>query len=78
MSAPSGSLTPLPDVKRRAYDLLFRELGYVDAVRFIHLIGAGRGNYTEERRDWIDRVTMDELIAEIEEIQGGPLAEQEP
>ncbi len=32
---------------------LFRELGPVDAVRFLHLYDKGHGDYTKERSEWL-------------------------
>ncbi len=45
---------------------LRRELGPVDMVRFLHQYEAGSGDYTEERRQWRDQWTMDEIIAELD------------
>ncbi|PWR73144.1 hypothetical protein DLD82_11230 [Methanospirillum stamsii] len=33
--------------------VLFRELGPVDAVRFLHLYDRGHGDYTKERSEWL-------------------------
>lgn len=46
---------------------LRRELGPVGMVRFLHQYETGTGNYTEERRQWRDQWTMDEIIAELDE-----------
>ncbi len=42
-------LTSLPELNRRAYAILSRELGVLDTVRFFGQLGLGTGNYTEER-----------------------------
>ncbi|MGH2583944.1 MAG: hypothetical protein ACRDJE_03435, partial [Dehalococcoidia bacterium] len=46
---------------------LRRELGPVGMVRFLHQYESGAGNYTEERRRWRDRWTMEEIVAELDE-----------
>jgi len=43
---------------------LVRELGVVDALRFIQQFNAGTGNYTEERSTFLGEESLDELIAE--------------
>lgn len=60
------------ELRRRGIEVLVRELGYADAMRFLQQFGSGRGDYTAER----DRLTIPrtdvELLAEADR-----LAEQE-
>ncbi len=44
-------------------------LGYVDTVKFIRQFDRGSGNYTEERHEWQDKLTMDDIIADIQTYQ---------
>ncbi len=46
---------------------LRRELGPVRMVRFLQQYETGSGDYTEERRQWRDQWTMEEIIAELDE-----------
>jgi hypothetical protein len=41
---------PLPELNRKAFAILSRELGVPDTLRFFGQLGLDRGNYTEERR----------------------------
>ena len=50
------------------FDLLalLRELGPVNLVRFLQQFEAGYGNYTQERHDWLDQYTVEEIAQEIQ------------
>jgi hypothetical protein len=53
-------LTSLPELNRRAFAVLVRELGVPDTLRFFSQLGVGAGNYTEERRELFADLTLDE------------------
>lgn len=57
---------PLAEITRDAIDLLYRELGVVEAVRFLNQFTTGYGDYTVERRRLFDHLTVDEIVAAIE------------
>lgn len=57
---------PLAEINQQAIRLLYRELGIVDAVRFLRQFTAGFGDYTRERDILFGEKTLDELIDEIE------------
>jgi hypothetical protein len=65
-------LDSLAQLNRRAYAILKRVLGVVDALRFFGQIGLGTGNYTEERRELFADLTMDEYWAAVAKMQNGP------
>ena len=55
----------LEEIRRLGYEVLARELGPVDFIRFLQQFGTGSGNYTEERHLWLDPldgVTLAERI----------------
>jgi len=43
----------LAQIHQKGLEALFRELGPVDAVRFLHLYDKGHGDYTKERSQWL-------------------------
>lgn len=43
------NLRPLAEVTHEAIDVLCREIGVVDTLRFLGQFTTGSGNYTEER-----------------------------
>lgn len=59
-------IKPLAEINQQAIRLLYRELGIVDAVRFLRQFTAGFGDYTRERDILFGEKTLDELIDEIE------------
>jgi hypothetical protein len=50
----------MPELNRKAFDILQRELGLPDTLRFVSQLGLGAGNYTEERRAIFAGLTLDE------------------
>ena len=57
---------PLIEINQQAIHLLYRELGVVDAVRFLKQFTQGYGNYTEERDSLLGSKSLAEIISEIE------------
>ena len=55
-------MTPI-ELYRKGFQALVDALGYVDAIRFIRQFDSGSGDYTEERHQWLDNVTIDEILA---------------
>ena len=57
---------PLIEVNQQAINLLYRELGVVDAVRFLKQFTQGYGNYTQEREGIFANKSLDDIVSEIE------------
>jgi hypothetical protein len=57
---------PLIEVNQQAIRLLYKELGVVDAVRFLKQFTQGYGNYTEEREAIFANKSLDDIVSEIE------------
>ncbi|NJN55130.1 MAG: hypothetical protein HC804_10435 [Anaerolineae bacterium] len=60
---------PLVEITHDAIELLYREIGLVNTVRFLNQFSAGFGNYTEEREKLFGHLTLDEIIVEIKRDQ---------
>jgi len=56
---------PLVEVNRRAFLVLYRELGVVDAVRFLRQFTTGFGDYTAERDVLFAEQDLRALVREI-------------
>jgi hypothetical protein len=56
----------LDEIRSRGYAALLRELGPAGYVRFIQQFRTGRGDYTAERHQWLDKLTMDDVKAMLE------------
>jgi hypothetical protein len=61
---------PLSEITRHAIDLLSKEMGIVDTVRFLNQFTTGYGDYTEEREDLFKDLTLDEILASIKKPPG--------
>jgi hypothetical protein len=53
----------LDEIRRQGLEVLRRELGRAGLVRFLQQFSTGQGDYTELRRDWVDRTSLEELRA---------------
>jgi len=61
--AMNSQAKPLNEITRHAIDLLSKEMGIVDTVRFLNQFTTGYGNYTEEREALFKDLTLDEILA---------------
>ena len=61
----SAVIRPLTDVNRQATEVLIREMGIVDAHRFLNQFRIGSGDYTSERGQWLDRLSLEDIASEI-------------
>lgn len=57
---------PLIEVNQQAINLLYKELGVIDAVRFLKQFTQGYGNYTQERDVLFANKSIDDIVSEIE------------
>lgn len=61
----SAVIRPLAEIDRRAREVLTRELGIVDTLRFLGQFRAGSGDYTAERGKWLDDVSLATIVSEV-------------
>ena len=54
------------DFERHALAILKRELGLDGLARFLRLYRSGSGDYTRDRHRWLEGVTIQEIMAEVE------------
>jgi len=57
---------PLVEINQQAIRLLYKELGVVDAVRFLKQFTQGYGNYTQEREALFANKSLDDIVSEVE------------
>lgn len=56
---------PLAELSHDAIEVLIRELGVPDTLRFMNQFTTGRGNYTEERENLLKGVTIEQILEDI-------------
>jgi hypothetical protein len=54
------------DFERQALAILQRELGLDGLAHFLRLNRAACGDYTRDRCRWLDGITIEEIMAEVE------------
>lgn len=59
------SIAPLAEISRKATEILIREMGVVDAHRFLSQFRGGSGDYTAERGQWLDELSLKQITSEI-------------
>ena len=65
------------ELRRRALAILVRELGYVDAMRFLLQYELGSGDYTHDRDQLLPDWSDEELLRRSDQLnclsEGGPM-----
>jgi hypothetical protein len=60
---------PLVEINQQAISLLYKELGVVDAVRFLKQFTQGFGDYTKERELIFANKSVQDIVSEIEKMR---------
>ncbi|MCF8036227.1 MAG: hypothetical protein K9K62_05090 [Desulfobacteraceae bacterium] len=58
---------PISEISRRATNILFKELGVVDTIRFLNQFSVGQGDYTKQREQWLGNLSIDDAISQIKD-----------
>lgn len=61
----SAVIRPIADIDRRAREVLTRDLGVVDTLRFLGQFRSGSGDYTGERGEWLDDLSLEQVVSEM-------------
>lgn len=51
----------LTEVRQQGYKALIDTLGVADTLRFLQQLDIGYGNYTQERHQWLEQLTIDDF-----------------
>lgn len=57
----------ISEISRRSTNILIKEMGIVDTLRFLNQYRVGEGNYTRDRDQLLEGMTVKEIINEIKE-----------
>lgn len=60
---------PLSEITQQAIELLTKEIGIVNTVRFLNQFTTGYGDYTEEREALFKDLTLDEILSAVKKGQ---------
>ena len=63
---------PLAEITKEALQVLYKEIGVVNTIRFVNQFTTGYGDYTEERKILFADMTLDDLLAEMSKTKQKP------
>jgi len=49
------------EIRQQGYKALIDSLGVANTLRFLQQLGVGYGDYTQERHQWLDQLTMEDF-----------------
>lgn len=55
------------EFERYALGILHREMGVYGLARFLRVYRAGSGDYTRDRHQWLQGITVQDIVREFEE-----------
>ena len=56
---------PLNEITTKAIQILSKEIGLENTIRFLNQFTTGCGNYTEEREKVFNKMSVSEIVTEI-------------
>jgi len=59
----------LIEINRIGYKALADALGFDGMMQFLNQFTSGQGDYTKERDQWLDDVSLEDVFSEIEKQQ---------
>jgi hypothetical protein len=54
------------EIQKMGIDILYKGLGATDFIRFMQQFNQGNGNYVEDRLEWQQNYSVNDILAEIE------------
>ena len=62
----------LSEITKDALEVLSKEIGIANTIRFINQFAIGYGNYTQERERIFEDMTLEEILSEIKKTRNRP------
>jgi hypothetical protein len=56
----------LDEVRQEGFAALEERLGRADMIRFLQQFETGSGDYARERHNWVDGLTLDDVVRQAE------------
>jgi hypothetical protein len=54
------------EIRQQGYKALIDSLGVTNTLRFLQQLSVKRGDYTQERHQWLDQFSMDDFRRYVE------------
>ncbi len=61
--------TNLYQIRQAGIEILNRELGPVAMIRFLQQYERGYGDYSKERHEWIDKISVSDIVEQIKNMR---------
>lgn len=58
----------LSEITQQSIEVLFKEVGIANTIRFLNQFSTGYGNYTEERENFFEDLTLNEILAKFKNL----------
>jgi hypothetical protein len=58
----------LSEITQQAIEVLFKEVGVANTIRFLNQFSTGYGNYTEERENFFEDLTVNDILAQVKNL----------
>ena len=58
----------LNEITQQAIEVLFKEVGVANTIRFLNQFLTSYGNYTEERENLFEDLTLNEILAQLKNL----------
>lgn len=68
----------LTEIRQQGYKALIDALGVADTLRFLQQLEVGYGDYTKERHQWLNKLTMDDFREYVKQKNGDDNQEDDP
>lgn len=60
-----SKIMSLDEIRKAGIEALAQTLGPIGMVRFLQQFDTGKGDYTEEREQWLGEMTIDDILKGI-------------
>lgn len=60
-----STMTPV-QIQQTGMEILVREMGTVGLIRFLQQFDLGHGDYTAERHQWLENISVDDVLTQMQ------------
>jgi hypothetical protein len=57
------------EIRQQGYKALIDSLGVANTLRFLQQLGVGYGDYTKERHQWLDQLSIEDFRSYVRDQQ---------
>ncbi len=57
------------EIIKKGYQALIDSLGVVDTIRFIQYFSPGHGDYTQERHQWLGKMSLNDIFLAMKQAE---------